>query len=268
MYARNAGQNYALPYEPGLLPNEPSRGDQNSTLKAPSSINQSESKKRDISNIVINVVLVLSALALALSFIAGTSSGAPRMFAGYSASVVLTGSMADVYPIDTLLVVHATDPEELSVGDDIAFMASADTAVTHRIVEVLPQTPKTDGTRELAFRTKGTVNAKPDADLVFASNVVGKVVFSSYPLGAVVVFCKNNWPALLFLLVIAFAFVAYVRRIDAKHEEDDQLSRSREEEASLREAAYVRAFPPEENMNLRIAHARAAPASLSETRRF
>lgn len=179
----------------------------------------SEKPKADWANILLNALLVLAAVALLASFAFG-QEGAPRVVAGYSASTVLTGSMQNVYPQGSLIITKSVDPTTLQVGDDITYMATEDSTITHRIVEIVPDGAGTlNG--ELAFITKGTNNNSPDPDPVIASNVVGKVVFSSYAAGQATLFLKTYWPILVFLAAIAFATKAVLKRIN-KNEETDE----------------------------------------------
>ena len=60
-----------------------------------------------------------------------------RLF-GFQIYTVLSGSMEPKYPVGSLVYVRKIEPEKLEVGDDISFLVSDKTVVTHRIVEILP----------------------------------------------------------------------------------------------------------------------------------
>ena len=141
--------------------------------------------------------LALVMLIIGAVLIRSAQSGAPVSIAGYCGLVVLSGSMQDVIPQDSFVITHQVDANSLQVGDDITFMASADTCVTHRIIEINRQS---DGT--LSFRTKGTNNQSPDSDPVPAANVVGKVVYHSLRLGQAAQWIRKNWPLLIFLVAV------------------------------------------------------------------
>lgn len=141
--------------------------------------------------------LALVMLIVGAVLLRSAQSGAPVSVAGYCGMVVLSGSMQDVIPKDSFIITHQVDASSLQVGDDITFMASADTCVTHRIIEINRQS---DGT--LSFRTKGTNNQSPDSDPVPAANVVGKVVYHSLRLGQAAQWIRKNWPLLIFLVAV------------------------------------------------------------------
>lgn len=141
----------------------------------------------------------------------GRSAGAPHTLGGWSAAIVLTSSMQSVIPKDSLIVTMPVTADQLSVGDDITYMTGPDTSITHRILNVRPNY---NGEGRTAFITKGVDNAQPDAMPVMEDNVVGKVVFHSYPLGVVAIFIRENWPLGLFLIVLAVLCRKAVRRIN------------------------------------------------------
>lgn len=160
---------------------------------------------------LLNVIMVVAIATIVATLLSSDDpAGRPRNVAGYAVSTVLTESMADVYPKDSLVVAQHVDPETLQVGDDITFMVSGDTSYTHRIVEVLPSYGPAG---EVGFRTQGTRNPAPDSGVVMGDNVVGKIVFSSPEIGAMVVFAKGNWPLLVFLVVVALVAKFAIKRV-------------------------------------------------------
>lgn len=153
------------------------------------------------------ILLLLCAGILAGSM--GESRG-PRMLAGYSAFLVLTGSMEDTFPQGSLVITKQTDAEDLKVGDDITYLVDATTSVTHRIVGIEENYQDSE---ERAFRTQGTMNAVPDQTPVPAVHVVGKVIFHSVILGAAAAFLQENWPLVLFFIVVLTIFVKVIKKI-------------------------------------------------------
>jgi signal peptidase len=133
-------------------------------------------------------ILFYTGLAIALivifAFYNG-GSGAPRSFMGYSAMRVLTESMQDEIPKDSLIVTKNVGAGTLEIGDDITFLVDADTTVTHRIIAIQENYANT-GMR--GFQTQGIMNSSPDREIVAAQNVVGKVVFHNLALGKVFAF--------------------------------------------------------------------------------
>ena len=145
------------------------------------------------------VLLILSFLFRA------KADGIPRQIFGYSAQVVVSGSMQDTYSVGSLIVAKRTDPELLRVGDDITFLSGQSATITHRIVGILEGTGE-DGER--TFETQGTMNEKPDKNAVPAKNVIGKVVFSSLLLGKIALFINKRY-ALLIGGMVAFNILLF-----------------------------------------------------------
>ncbi len=152
--------------------------------------------------------VMIFALVIGAFLYKSGSGGQPTMVAGYSAFTVLTSSMEDVYPKGSLIVTKRVEPEELKVGDDITYMISETSSVTHRIVGIMENYQDTG---ERAFETKGTRNEKADKDPVSAVNVVGKVIFCSKPMGAAANFVSANWPILLFSMAVLGGLVAFLK---------------------------------------------------------
>ena len=102
--------------------------------------------------------------------------------------VVLSGSMEPEYHVGSLIYVQPVDYKTLQVGDDITYMVSEDTIVTHRIIEVLvdEEDPET-----IRYFTQGIANTIPDAVSVHYKNIIGKPVFSIPYLGYVSNYIQN-----------------------------------------------------------------------------
>lgn len=148
------------------------------------------------------VLLVLNAFCIKRG-----SGNQPLMIGGYSAMTVLTGSMQDVYPQDSLIITKTVDTAELEIGDDITFMTGETSSVTHRIIDIIDDYYEAG---ERGFRTKGIMNENADQEIVAARNVVGRVVFCSPILGKTVTFITNNWPLILFYVFVLAALVAFL----------------------------------------------------------
>ena len=151
---------------------------------------------------------LLVALVLGAFLLKSHSSGAPFTFAGHAAFTVLTSSMEDTYPKGSLVVTKSVEPQELQIGDDITFMISQNSSVTHRIIGIIESYQNTG---QRAFETKGTMNENPDKEPAIAANVVGKVIFCSVLLGQIAAFITKNWPFMLFLIVVLFGLVAFLK---------------------------------------------------------
>lgn len=150
---------------------------------------------------VISVAVIVLAIFMLLTVLMTRGSGAPN-FLGYSVFRVMTGSMEPELPVNTLIVVHRVEPEEVKVGDVISFYSTDPTLYgsinTHRVTQVT-----TDG-GEPAFVTKGDANLIEDHYLTRGKDLIGVVVFSSFLLGTIVRLASNP---LVFVPVIMVPLV-------------------------------------------------------------
>ena len=157
------------------------------------------------------IILMLSGAAVMRTM----NGGAPVTIAGYSGMIVLTSSMQDVIPKGSFILTKSVDPETLQVGDDITFMVDEKTTMTHRIVDIAHQ-----GNGALTFQTKGTNNQTADRDVVYSTNVVGVVIYHSLVLGKIAQWVKDNWPLLMFLLVVVAVLSWVLARIAVSDEKE------------------------------------------------
>jgi signal peptidase I len=151
--------------------------------------------------------VTLAFILVMLFVLFGDSTGAPRSLGGFSMMRVLTPSMQNVIPKDSLIITQEVNPQTLEVGDDITFLRDENnTTVTHRIVEIR-ENYVSSGKR--GFQTQGTMNSGPDKDIVSADNVIGKVIFHNLTLGQAMGFIKEYalWIGLFSALLIGL-FVA------------------------------------------------------------
>ncbi len=183
---------------------------------------------------------VLIVLIVGTVILTGNGEQGPRSFAGFTAQTVLTSSMEDVYPKGALVVSRRTDPNTLEVGDDITFMTSETTTITHRIIGIVEDYADTG---QRAFQTQGVMNQAPDSQLVPAVNVVGKVVFHSYAAGKAVDFLKSSWPLLLFFLVLLAVLVRVLRYIYRKDDGQSGTAGKHKKPKSQKGNPLVRRFP-------------------------
>lgn len=169
-----------------------------------------EPKKKKAISVLTSVLfyVIIIAMVFGAFLLKSGSGGRPTMIAGFSAFTVLTSSMEDVYPKGSLIITRSVDAKDLKVGDDITYMVSETSSITHRIIGI---TENFQDTGERAFETKGVMNPNPDKDPVAASNVVGRVIFHSKALGSMAAFVKSNWPLLLFLVVVLIGLITFLK---------------------------------------------------------
>ena len=151
------------------------------------------SKRSRVRSILSGMVFYLTVFALMVGVFLffGTNdnpAAPPQNIAGFSAMTVLTRSMQSTIPQHSLIVTRQVDPSTIQVGDDITFLVRGNMTITHRVIEVLPNYYR----NEWGFRTQGTDNAHPDAEVVLGSNIVGLVIFSNLTAGNAILFIRSN----------------------------------------------------------------------------
>ena len=105
--------------------------------------------------LILIPILIVNCLLIVRSY---TSDEVPSV-GGYLPLIVLTDSMYPVIESGDLIICHTAEPEEIRVGDVIAFFDPAGngtTIVSHRVMEVTEK----DG--RIAWRTKGDNNNTED----------------------------------------------------------------------------------------------------------
>ena len=177
-------------------------------------------KPSQLKAICFNLVFYTSLIAIVFGVFLFRDSGVagpPQNIAGYSVMTVLTRSMQDVLPQNSVIVTKQVDPSTIQVGDDITYLMSSNTTVTHRVISIHPNYA---GTGQPGFETQGTMNERPDAEIVIAANVVGRVIFNSLALGKVILFIREHvlWVCILAGLVIALSVTLRVIFSKQKHE--------------------------------------------------
>lgn len=98
---------------------------------------------------------------------------------------VLSGSMAQSFPQDSLIIVKKGKISNLKVGNIITFEKNQD-EVSHRITDI-----KKRG-NEYLFETKGDSNSAIDSDLVDPKAIKGKVLFSLPKVGRVLLIIQTQ----------------------------------------------------------------------------
>lgn len=176
------------------------------------------------------IALILASVFVLLSVVLTPAGQVPQVL-GFSVFRVMSGSMAPEIPENSLLVVKKTPPEEIAPGDVISFFSPdpmLEGAVnTHRVVRI------EEAAGKYLFITKGDANVIEDIYPPDDSLLVGRVVFTSYPLGAVVSLLANPLVfgslILLPLLIILLSNLYRAVRIAAD-------IAKKEEEAAVRQA--------------------------------
>ena len=176
-------------------------------------------KPSRIKSICFNLVFYTALIAVVLGvflFRDSGTAGPPQNIAGYSVMTVLTRSMQDVLPQNAVIVTKQVDPNTIQIGDDITYLMSNNTTVTHRVVDIHPNYA---GTGQPGFETQGTMNERADAEIVIAANVVGRVIFCNLTLGKAILFIRAHilWVGIFAGLAIALSITLRVVFSKQKH---------------------------------------------------
>lgn len=153
---------------------------------------------------ILLMLICLSALTAGIMLII-------MRFAGMQAAGIRTSSMADIYPVGTLVVIKKTDPQLICENDIISFVADEKlTVVTHRVVS--------NSTDRMLIYTKGDMNGTQDSQPVMYKNVIGRAWIHFPYLGfAIMFFKKQSISAVLycvvFVLIIYYAAAGFKKVI-------------------------------------------------------
>lgn len=144
--------------------------------------------------IILVPILIINCILIVKSF---TSEEVPNV-AGTLPLIVLTDSMYPVIKSGDLIICHTAEPEEIQVGNVIAFFDPAGngtTIVTHRVLEVTEQAGQT------AWRTKGDNNNTEDRLLVPADKLVAVYEDTRIPGAGNVALFMQTTPGLILCVV-------------------------------------------------------------------
>lgn len=178
---------------------------------------KSEKKKLySLISFLLSTAIFVLALFVFISSITARARNGRAEFFGYSFAVVVTDSMAPEIKAGDLIIVKSCDITDISEGDNAVFLGLSGTyegkSIVHRVVGIYDVFDD-DGTKTgICLETFGINNAKHDDDYVYADNFIGKEVFHSTFLGAIMTFLRNpiNW---VFIVVFIVAVSIAVRQL-------------------------------------------------------
>jgi signal peptidase len=147
------------------------------------------------------VGLIFVALLLFIIGLACFDVLAPRF--GYGILTIRGASMAPAIPLGSLVAIDHPDTNALAVGDVITIQSASGVVYTHRIAAI-----DTSGT-ERQFQIRGDANPAPDASVVPASSVVGRVAFHVPLLGFIVALLTLSTGIISILAGLASLLLAY-----------------------------------------------------------
>ena len=185
--------------------------------------------------IILLPILIINCILIVKSF---TSEEVPNV-AGTLPLIVLTDSMYPVIKSGDLIICHTAEPEEIQVGDVIAFFDPAGngtTIVTHRVLEVTEQAGQT------AWRTKGDNNNTEDRLPVPADKLVAVYEGTRIPgAGNVALFMQTTPGLIVCVLCPILLLVGY----DMLRRKKLEKSQKQDTDALLAELEALRAMKAE-----------------------
>ena len=184
--------------------------------------------------ILLIPILLINLTLIAKSYI--NKDDVPNI-GGTTPLIVLTDSMYPIIESGDLIICQGAEPEEIQVGDVIAFLDPAGngaTIVTHRVIEV------TEQNGELAWRTKGDNNNTEDRLAVTADKLVAVYEGTRIPgFGNVALFMQST-PGLIvcvvcpILLLVGYDMLRRRMYEKANKQDTDQLLAELEELGRLK----------------------------------
>jgi signal peptidase len=154
------------------------------------------------SALMTGLVVVALAAAVALAVV-------PRLLGGASLTV-LSGSMEPLYSPGDVVVVESVTPEEVQVGDIVAFqpVSGEPTLITHRVVA-----KQLGGVEGTYFITRGDANGADD-DPIVGEQIMGRAVYHLPVVGHVALWAGGHEQTIVTgagVVLVAYALVMIVR---------------------------------------------------------
>lgn len=180
---------------------------------------------------VFESLLFLIILGYLVFVIAQRVSGNGSIF-GYRVFTVASGSMNPKYVINDVIVVKDIDPDELKVGDDIAYTGERGglegILVSHRIIKI----DKTGD--ELVFYTKGINNSVSDPSIT-SDSIMGKVIGKLPVINTVNHVIKNQFGFffLIFCPLVLVIFLEIMETVTSMKEVREEYSDTRADKIEI-----------------------------------
>ena len=151
------------------------------------------------------IICTTVALILCIFTFIGSGSGKPLSIFGFYAMRITSGSMQSEIPEDSLLLIKKISPEDINIGDDITYLSNKESTVTHRVINIYNENG------QLGFQTKGIENRIPDDEIVFADDVIGKVVYHSATAGKIMKFINQYIVVISIILLLPLGVIVVIR---------------------------------------------------------
>jgi signal peptidase len=143
---------------------------------------------------------------------------------GWRIDQVTSGSMEPAIEVGSAVLTNTkVDTEDIMPGDIILYRSVADPnkGIAHRVLE------KKETQEGVFFTTQGDANDEPDAHLVPAENLVGRVEYEIPILGSFADFTRSAWGFILLILIPTGLIIALeirtIKRLLQENKEDANL---------------------------------------------
>ena len=157
----------------------------------------------------INLLIVTCIVAILVMLIV------PRFF-GFTMFAVLSGSMEPEYQVGSIVYINKrVEPQDIMVGDPIAFFRGQETVATHRVISIDKENQ--------TFATKGDANELVDSYPIEFEQMIGKATFSIPYIGYITVGIQSKQGTVvacgLLVLMIMLYIIPEIFRPNTKKEE-------------------------------------------------
>lgn len=168
---------------------------------------------RKILKEIISILIVIALLVPTLIYVA------PFLVGGSFSRVVMSGSMEPALPVGSVVVIKRVNPEDVKVGDVIAFQ-TGESKTMHRVIEKVVENGF------FHFKTKGDANEDPDPWIVKPEDVSGTLLLTIPYYGYLIHFAGTPIGFVLFILVPAIILIANeVRNILRRRKDVERVNR-------------------------------------------
>ena len=192
-------------------------------------------KVQTVIGIVLCVILIpILILNISLIIRSFTDPDEVPSVGGYLPLIVLTDSMYPQIQSGDMIICHTAQPEDIQVGDVIAFFDPAGngtSVVTHKVIEI------TQVASGIGWVTQGIANNAPDFLPVPAENLVGVYQTRIGGLGNVVMFMQSTTGLIVCVVLPILLLVGY----DILRRRKYEKAKQEDTEALLRELEELRA---------------------------
>lgn len=124
-----------------------------------------------INNRILGLTIYLIAVVFIVAFLMHLINGNKNDLFGYTARIVVSGSMEPEIKVNSLTIIKKCNIEDIKENDIVCFNFSQD--VVHRVIEVT-----TNDSGKTVLHTKGDANDEADSIEVYGDMIVGKVIYT------------------------------------------------------------------------------------------